>query len=166
MMKETVMDEREIKFHCSKCGKLLFIMEYSFKPEMKANGEIILHPIINFIPKRVETSYMSVVDEVRISPCYSCEDEYHSITSESIAEEIQVPIEVTLKETMKSVTEILKKTEEWDDMLGDTLRELYNSISSLEKAGPKIRDITKQIKEKLQKTYEEVIEEIEGFKVR
>lgn len=157
-------EKRDVDFYCSKCGKLLFAMEYSHRVEVTDGTNLIVHPDISFMPKEEEIDFMAVNNTVKFSPCSHCQSLHRNATAEAVAEEIETPIEETLKELAKEIQKELDKAQELDERLGDTLNEIYNSIKALEQSGTGLRDLAKRVKEILKEKTESIMSDLETFK--
>lgn len=118
------MTTREIKFHCTKCGHLLFTMDIEARIKMESDDSVkALLGVLCFYPKEIEVEFFSPTDEVKIPTCENCKESAIADISSDAREEAQAIVEIveglntSVEDELKNVTKAIQI--------------LYNSISLL-----------------------------------
>jgi hypothetical protein len=160
-----VLPSTEVTFHCYGCGAKIYTMDVNFSMSLDGAG-IVVTPSFCFLPKESEIDHVSPTNEVHVHPCRKCKEVHENSTIESIAEEIESPIERALKSLAGEVENRLKVIELVDQMVEDTMAELSTSIESFGKSAPDLKETVKEIREKVKAVSDSIMEDVEGFKDR
>lgn len=155
----------EVTFHCYGCGAKIYTMDVNFSMKLEGS-DIVVTPSFCFLPKGSEINHVTPTNEVHVHPCRKCQSNHENSTMESIAEEIESPIERALKHLTGEVESRLKIIADVDEMIVDTLREISDSVESFKDSSPNLKIMVKEIREKVKLASESIMEDVEGFKDR